>query len=102
MDNDTGLAIVPIDDWYQIPAGHSVTITKWVTTPELTFYNDDVSDISGFSSYVPNWQDSSITWEVNRSLAISVIHDVGEDNISAMPARTVNSGVGAMSYQIAK
>jgi hypothetical protein len=99
-DNDTDLAITPVGGWYRIPAGHSVTITKFVTTPVLTFYNEDVSDLSGFSSYTPNWHDSSITWGVNRSLTISVSHDVGEANISAMPARNLDSGVGIMSYQI--
>ena len=100
MDNDTGSAIVPVGGWYRIPAGHSVTITKFVTTPVLTFYNDDVSDLSGFSSYTPNWYDNSITWGVNRNLTISVTHDVGEANISAMPARNLNTGVGVMNYQI--
>jgi hypothetical protein len=99
-DNDTDLAITPVGGWYRIPAGHSVTITKFVTTPVLTFYNEDVSDLKGFSSYTPNWHDSSITWGVNRNLMISVSHDVGEANISAMPVRNLNSGVGIMSYQI--
>lgn len=99
-DNDTNLAIGPVGGWYQIPAGHSITITKFVTTPMLTFYNDDVSDLKGFSSYTPNWHDSSITWDVNRHLTISVSHDVGEANISAMPVRSLNSDVGTMIYQI--
>lgn len=99
-DNDTGLAIDPVGGWYQIPADHSITITKFVTTPVLTFYNDDVSDLKNFSSYTPNWHDSSITWDVNRNLTLSISHDAGEANISAMPARNLNSGVGIMSYQI--
>ncbi|NOX91879.1 MAG: hypothetical protein GXP18_05360, partial [Gammaproteobacteria bacterium] len=41
-NNDTGLSVEPVSGWYQIPAGHSVTIRKWVTTPELALYNDDV------------------------------------------------------------
>jgi len=101
-DNDTGLPVEPVDDWYPIPAGRSVTIRKWVTTPELTFYTDDVSDLGGFSSYTPNWNDSNITWAVNRNLAISVIHDAGNNNIPAMPIRSINSNTGILTYQISK
>lgn len=100
MDNDTVLAIDPVGGWYRIPPGHSVTITKFVTTPVLTFYNDDVSDLSGFSSYTPNWHDNSITWSVNRNLTISVSHDVGAANISVMPVRNLNTGTGERNYKI--
>lgn len=102
MDNDTGLAIEPVDGWYRILAGHSVTIRKSVTTPGLVFYNDDVSDLTGFSSYTPNWNDSSVLWAVDRSLMISVIHDAGNSNISAMPARSMSSGAGMFIYQISR
>jgi len=102
LDNDTSLPIEPIAGWYHIPAGHSVTISKWVTTPELTFYNDDVSDLSGFSSYTPNWRDSSISWAVNRNLGISVIHDAGDNNIPDMPVRSMNSGTDTVTYQLSR
>ncbi len=101
-NNDTGLPIDLVDGWYQIPAGHSVTIRKWVTTPELALYNDDVSDLGGFSSYTPNWNDSNISWAVNRNLTISIIHDAGNSNISVMPVRSINSGTGILTYQISK
>jgi len=101
-NNDTGLLIEPVDGWYQIPAGHSVTIRKWVTTPELTFYNDDVSDLSGFSSYTPNRNDNNISWAVNRNLTISTIHDAGNSNIPFMPVRSINNGTGILTYQISK
>ncbi len=102
LNNDTDLFIEPIDGWYLIPAGHSITIQKWVTTPELTFYNDDVSNLSGFSSYTPNWNDSNISWAVNRHLTISTIHDAGDSNILTMPVRSMNSNTGILTYQISK
>jgi len=102
LNNDTGLPIESVDGWYQIPAGHSVTIRKWVTTPELTFYNDDISDLSGFSSYTANWNDNNISWAVNRNLTISTIHDAGNSNIPNMPVRSMDSDTGILTYQISK
>jgi len=102
LNNNTGLPVEPVDGWHQIPAGHSITIHKWVTTPELVFYNDDVSDLSGFSSYTPNWNDNNISWAVNRHLTISTLHDAGDSNISVMPVRNINNGTGILTYQINK
>jgi len=102
LNNDTGLPIEPVDGWYQIPAGHSVTIRKWVTTPELTFYNDDISDLIGFSSYTANWNDNNISWAVNRNLKISTLHDAGDSNIPNMPVRSMDSDTSILTYQISK
>ena len=102
MDNDTGLEIVPVDNWYQIPVGHSITIQKWVATPSLTLHNDDISDVSSFSSYSPNLYDKSISWSVARKLGMSLVHDSGEGNIPLMPVRNIIVGEGAMNYLITR
>lgn len=102
MDNDTSLEINPVTGWYQIPVGHSITIQKWVATPNLTFHNDDISDVSNFSSYTPNLYDKTITWSVARNLNMSIVHDAGEDNIPLMPVRNLAVGAGVMNYLITR
>lgn len=98
MDNDTGLEVNPVNGWYQIPTGHSITIQKWVATPTLTLHNDDISDVSNFPSYIPNLNDRTITWSVARNLNLSIVHDSGEGNIPLMPVRNITFGEGAMNY----
>ncbi len=99
-DNDTGAAITPVSGWYLIPAGHSVTIEKTVTTPELTFYSDDISNVENFSSYTANRHDKTISWSVARHLGITLAHDAGEASITLMPQRNVAVGSGEITYQI--
>ena len=102
MDNDTGLNIEAVNGWYRIPAGHSITVRKRVTTPDITLYNDDISDVSGFSSYTPNLYDKSISWFVDRNLNMSLVHDAGEGNISSMPMRSLTVGEGTKTYLISR
>lgn len=102
MDNDTGLEIDPVNGWYQIPVGHSITTQKWVATPNLTLHNDDISDVSNFPSYTPNVYDKTITWSVTRNLNMSLVHDSGEENIPLMPVRDITFGEGAMDYLITR
>lgn len=102
MDNDTGLDIAPVNGWYRIPTGHSITIQKWVTTPDLTLYSDDISDVSNFPSYTPNQHDKTISWLVARKLGMSLVHDAGEGNIPLMPVRGITVGEGEMVYQTSR
>lgn len=102
MDNDTGLDIVPVNGWHHIPTGHSISIQKWVTTPDLTLYSDDISDVSNFSSYTPNQHDKTISWLVARKLDMSLVHDAGEGNIPLMPVRGITVGEGEMVYQTSR
>ena len=102
MDNDTGLEINPISGWYKIPTGHSITLQKWVATPNLTLHNDDISDVNNFPSYTANLYDKTMTWSVDRNLNMSIIHGTGEANISFMPVRDLTFGQGTMNYLIIK
>ena len=102
MDNDTGLEINPVNGWYQIPVGHSITIQKWVATPSLTLHSDDTSNVSNFPSYSPNLYDKTVTWSVARNLSMSLVHDSGEGNIPLMPVRNITVGDGAMDYLISR
>ena len=104
VDNDAGTLVIPISGWYRVPAGHSVTITKFVTTPLLTVYND--TSVAGsddaFTSYTPLNYDRTISWEVGRSLTLTLVHDAGEDNLFAMPTRDIAGGQGEVTYQISR
>ena len=99
MDNDTVTEITPVNGWYAIPAGHSVTIEKTVTTPALPLHEDD---LSGTADYTPRLKDKTITWSVDRRLGLTVVHDAGEANIDVMPARRFQVGAGSAVYQISR
>ena len=102
FDNDTGMEITATNGWYLIPVGHSITIQKWVETPSLTLHNDDISDVSGYSSYTPSLYDKTMTWSVERNLNISIVHDAGEGNITLMPARNLTFGENTKDYLITR
>jgi hypothetical protein len=101
VDGDIANPVPPVSgDWYPVPANAQVTITKKVTTPVLTFFNDD---FTGNASYtVPGQQDINISWFVNRQLELNMIHDTGETTIPDMPQRQTVSGTGTANYQISR
>jgi len=101
FNNNAEAFITAVDGWYRIPAGDSITVTKLFTTPALTLHNDDISNVDDFP-YTPNLNDKTITWQVNRNLAIAIRHDAGEANIPNMPERSMNTGDGAMNYAISR
>lgn len=101
VDLDANANIQPANGWYRVPAGHSVTILKQVTTPSLVNYNDDISNPAS-ATYTPLLFDSSITWSVNREIIISTIHDSGEDNIVEMSQQENSVGSGIMDYGISR
>jgi len=99
VDGDIANPVQPVSGgWYPIPANAQVAITKKVTTPILTFFDDD---FTGNASYtVPGQQDINISWFVYRQLELNMIHDNGETNIPDMPQRQTVSGAGTANYQI--
>ena len=102
MDNDTGSNVESVNGWYKIPVGHSITIQKWVTTPDIILYSDDISDVNNFPSYIPNLHDKTISWSVARNLSMSMANNPGEGNLESMPIRVITIGEGVMAYQIAR
>ncbi|MCI0508207.1 MAG: hypothetical protein L0Z73_19195 [Gammaproteobacteria bacterium] len=99
VNGNAAESVQPVNGgWYLIPANAEVTITKRVTTPALTFYNDNFDVNASYT--VPSRRDLSISWFVNRHLEISMIHDAGEVNIPDMPQRQTISGAGTANYQI--
>ena len=101
VDLDANANIQPVNGWYRVPAGHSVTIIKQVTTPSLVNYNDDIS-VPDSATYTPLLYDQSITWSVNREIDISTIHDTGENNITEMSQQENPAGSGVMVYGISR
>ena len=101
FDNDAAAIIQPVSGWYNIPAGHSVTVTKYVTTPPLVNYNDDISNPNS-ATYTPRLNDHAISWFVNREIVLSVIHDAGEPRIPDMSQHVNPIGNGFMTYQISR
>ena len=94
--NDTG--------WFKVPAGDEIVITKRVTLPVFTVFNDlDVASPDTFSSYDPMSYDKSITWSLDNSLTMSLVHDTGdEDSILAMTPATVEVELGGGVYSVTR
>jgi hypothetical protein len=101
VDSTTAMNIQPVNGWYRVPAGHSVTIIKQVTTPSLVNFDDDISDPDS-ATYTPLFFDRSIVWSVNRGINISTIHDTGEENITEMSQQNNSVGSGVMTYEISR
>lgn len=101
FDNNAEALIQPVNGWYRVPAGHSVTVTKRVTTPALVYYNDDISN-PDLATYTPRYYDRTIRWLVNRAIDISVIHDAGEANIPNLSQTSNSLGNGIMTYQVTR
>lgn len=98
-----GRAIEPILNWYRIPAGTTVTITKTVLTPAIPVYNDtDVGDSGTFSSYSLRHYDQSLTWAIRRFLRITRAHDAGISVVSRMTQLDSVSDTGTASYTLAR
>ena len=99
----SGRPIEPILGWYRIPAGTMVTITKTVSTPAITVYNDtDVGDPGTFSSYSLRQYDKSLTWAISRFLRITRSHDAGISVVSRMTQLDTVSDTGTASYTLAR
>lgn len=98
-----GTRLVPIEGWYRIPAGATVTIKKFVSTPSLNIYNDtDVGNPASFGSYNLRKYDKTITWSINHQLQISSIVDVGFERASQMTALTTHATLGVGTYTIGR
>ncbi|KAF0190458.1 MAG: hypothetical protein FD165_2691 [Gammaproteobacteria bacterium] len=105
IDNGAGSEVTAVQGWYRIPPGHSVTITKRVTLPALTIYNDtDVANSGAFSSYTPHRYDKIIVWAISRHLQITSVHDAGEANVATMSPRDTQAGAALppAEYQLAR
>ena len=103
INKTTSSEVIPVNGWYRIPAGHTVTINKRVQTPALTINDDQsVSDPQTVTTYDPLLYDKAITWSVNRELTIRAIHDSGAENIFLMTPKEINAGEGAVVYSISR
>ncbi|MGD8567328.1 MAG: hypothetical protein PVJ39_04535, partial [Gammaproteobacteria bacterium] len=101
FDVTANAPVQPVGGWYNIPAGHVFTVTKQVTTPALTNYNDDISDPT-VATYDPLFYDRSIAWFVNREIVLSVIHNAGASRIPDMSPRANPLSNGFMTYTISR
>ena len=101
FDIDANVNIQPVNGWYKVPAGHSVKITKQVTTPTFVNFNDDISTPAN-ATYTPLFFDKTISWLVSREITVSTIHDTGENNITEMSQKNQPVGSGVMDYVISR
>ena len=103
VEDAQGHVITPVNGWYQIPAGATITVKKFITTPAMTVYDDtDVGNTATFSSYTTRKYDKIITWIVDQGLTITRAHDAGYTKAFAMTALSNDSGTGSVTYQAAR
>ncbi len=104
FDTDTASKIdpVPETDWYHIPAGHRIVITKEVKTPALINYNDTdlLLDDGDFNSYTRHRLDNTLRWSINNSIIIETTFDAGEENLNLMSPRSQDVGNGTAVYEL--
>lgn len=103
VEDSTGNLIFPDGGWYSIPVNEKITISKTVTTPLMSVYNDtDVADPATFSSYSPRSLDKTLTWTVDNALTIYRAHDAGIENVSKMVQLPVHVGTQPAKYQLSR
>ena len=96
-------AIEPVNGWYLIAPGATVTVTKSVVLPQLTPYSDTFPTPPETAPYEnPLRKDNSITWSVDRHITITAVHDAGQNNIDAMSKRDAGTDTGYMDYTISR
>lgn len=72
-DNTAGARLDLVDGLYEIPAGHSITVSKIVDLPDMRIYNHwDVADLDTFRSYEMHRLDSYLVWEIRRPINVEL------------------------------
>jgi hypothetical protein len=89
--------------WYLIPAGAEVVITKEVstdTTPNLVVQEADFTADASYTA--ASVRDKSYSWDIDRNLTITAVHDASAANIDAMSTRETQSLTGVRTYTISR
>lgn len=70
-----GNKIAGLDGYYKLRAGERYFIKRYISTPNITSYNDiSVASIGSFGSYFRKQYDRKIEWDIDRELAVNLVH----------------------------
>lgn len=99
-----GQEILPVGGWYRIPARTDVTITKRVRLPVLThFYDNELANISSFSSYSEKKLDKITSWKIDTDLTITRVIDPGNiQDVNNVTASISTAGFGIYQKTISR
>lgn len=101
--DEAGNARTAVTGWYKVMAGERVNVVKYVDTPILPQYSDvGVADLESFASYNYKTYDKSVSWELDGSLAISVIHGNSFNMLASMPRLALSGESGSITHTIAR
>lgn len=104
FNDSAGKEIVPTGGWYLVPPGAKARIVKTLRTPTLLHRIDnDVANLTTFSSYAERSLDKSTTWNIDTSLRVTRVIDPGDTSkISSQTQVVQNYGNGIQSYTISR
>ena len=99
-----GQTILPINGWYSVPAGHSVSIKKTARMPVLAhFYDNELANAGSFSSYTEKKLDKTTTWKIDTDLVFSHVIDPGNiTNVNSVTPTVSNVGNGIYTKTISR
>lgn len=101
--DEAGNARAAVSGWYKVMAGERVNIVKYVDTPILPLHTDiEVADLASFASYNYKTYDKSVSWKIDGTLDISVIHGNSFNMLASMPRLALSEGRGSITHGIAR
>ena len=65
--------------YYVLPANDTIVIRKYITTPNITLYS------GGEVNYTQQLFDNSLTWQIQKSIRLSIQHEGEEKVLPQMP-----------------
>ncbi len=99
-----GQTVLPINGWYSVPAGHSISIKKTARMPVLThFYDNELTNANTFSSYSEKKLDKTTSWMIDTDLVFSHVIDPGSiDAVNNVTATVAAIGNGIYQKTISR
>lgn len=77
-----GNSLSSIDGYYKFIAGERYFIKRSIDTPDIeSFDNHSVANIGSFSNYSKKQYDKKIDWDIDRELAVNLVHAETPSNL---------------------
>ncbi len=99
-----GQTILPVSGYYRVPPRTEISVIKKIRLPVLSrFYDNELADHAGFSSYSVKKLDKTTTWNIDTDLTFSRVIDTGDiQNVNNTTASVDLVGSGVFSRTIGR
>lgn len=95
VENTIGGPAETSQGYYVIPSNSRIVIKKHITTPSIQLNS------SGDITYTPTTFDESLTWEIEKSIRLTIRREATSDSMAQMPVYEVTES-GQQTYVVAR